>query len=159
MGLFNLFNKKTPAPASTSSSPNTLKPVILVIDDDQFLREFYQQILVKAGYQVFTATNGVEGLQAILKNKPDVILLDIMMPVMDGNEVLKKLSENPEITKIPVIILTNAGSINNMDNAKYYSAYKFLIKANVTPEEVVEAVKEVLIKNYDPEHPKYFINN
>jgi DNA-binding response OmpR family regulator len=157
MGILNLFNKKAPPPPVTS--PETLKPVILVVDDDQFLREFYQQILVKTGYRVITASDGKEGLEAITNNKPDVVLLDIMMPLMDGNEVLKKLSENPETKKVPIIILTNAGTINNMDNAKYYSAYKFLIKSNVTPEEVLATVKEVLLKNYNSENPKYFISN
>lgn len=140
MGLFNLFNKKPATPPPPVAAP---KPKVLVVDDDQFLREFYQELLIGAGYQVITATNGQEALKAAL-NKPDAILLDIMMPVMDGNEVLRQLSNNPQTKVIPVIILTNAGSINNMDNAKFYSAYKFLIKTNVTPEEVLSEVKDAV---------------
>jgi CheY-like chemotaxis protein len=141
MGLLDIFNKKK-APSPPVAAP---KHKVLVVDDDQFLREFYQELLTGSGYQVLTANNGQEALVAAL-NKPDVILLDIMMPVMDGNEVLRQLSQNPQTKEIPVIILTNAGSINNMDHAKIYSAYKFLIKTNVTPEEVLSEVKDAVLR-------------
>lgn len=154
VGILNLFYKNKPAPQPVQLP----KPKVLVVDDDQFLREFYVELLSKEGYQVFGAVNGKTGLEAVTVNKPGVVILDIMMPIIDGNEVLRRLWNDPQTKNIPVIILTNAGNINNMDNAKFYSAYKFLIKTNVTPEEIIESVKEALIKNYNWENPKYYLN-
>jgi CheY-like chemotaxis protein len=139
MGLLNFFNKKPPAAPPQPVSKGT----ILVVDDEKFLRDFYQELLTGEGYQVITATNGQEALIAAQK-MPNLILLDIMMPLMDGNEVLKRLNLDPKTKNIPVILLTNAGNLNNMDHAKLYSAYKFLIKSNVSPPEVLDTIKEAL---------------
>jgi len=139
VGLFDILKKKE---ESQPVAPPQLK--VLVVDDEQYLREFYQDLLAQQGYTVTMATNGQEALTSVAKNKPDLILLDIMMPVIDGNHVLKILWDNPATRTIPVIVLTNAGNIKNMENAEFYSAYKFLIKSNVSPDEVLKVVVEAL---------------
>ncbi len=138
MGIFDLFGgKKAPvAPAP--------KRLVLVVDDEQYIREFYQELLTQEGFDVTMATNGMEALTSVTQRKPELILLDINMPELSGNDVLKKLWDNPQTKTIPVIMLTNEGNINNMEQAKFYNAYKFLIKANTAPEEVISVVKEAL---------------
>ena len=140
MGILNLF-KKPEIPIETTPEP---KAKILVADDEQFLRESYQELLTQEGYQVITASNGQEALDLVSQNRPNLILLDIQMPVLDGNEFLRKLRDNEQTKNIPVIVLTNAGNLNNMDTAKLYSAYKFLIKCNITPADVINTVSEAL---------------
>lgn len=139
MGLFGLFSKKSEEPPLP-----VIKPKILVIDDEQYLRDFYQELLEGEGYAVITAANGKDGVALAISDKPQAILLDLMMPVMTGQEVLRVLWDNPETKKIRVIVLTNAGSIDNMDHAKFFSAYKFFIKSNVAPEEIIRTVAEIV---------------
>jgi CheY-like chemotaxis protein len=148
MGLFD-FKKKpaattVPQQAATPPVQQTTNAKILVVDDEEYLLEFYHEILTKRGYQVLTAANGQEALNQVTAQRPDLILLDIMMPLMDGNEVLRQLKDNPQTKDIPVIVLTNAGNLENMDKAKFYSAYKFFIKSNVPPEEIISTVEEAL---------------
>ena len=139
MGLFD-FLKPKPQPPTQTTPLETPKFLILVVDDEQFIRDFYQELLTKEGYKVMTVNNGQEGLNAANQYKPDLILLDIMMPVMDGMTTLNELQKNPVTAQIPVIMLTNAGSINNMEQAKYNLVYSFLIKSNVSPEEVIKII-------------------
>jgi CheY-like chemotaxis protein len=137
MGLFDAFQKKPASPPA----PPAPKATILVVDDEQYLREFYQELLTQQGYQIYMAANGQEGYDLATKLRPDLILLDIMMPGMSGIEVLSKLEESGLTEKSHVIMLTNAGSMQNMDDAKFHSAYQFLIKANTSPEEVIKTVE------------------
>lgn len=139
MGLLDKF-KKADNEQVVAKTPSK----ILVVDDEVYLREFYQDLLQRQGFTVSTATNGKEALAEIAKNPPNIIILDIMMPVMDGMEVLRNLWENSLTKKIPVIVLTNAGDIENMDKAKFYSTYQFFVKSNVAPEDIVQAVREAL---------------
>jgi CheY-like chemotaxis protein len=118
---------------------------ILVIEDDPALLQLYQEILVAEGFEVKTAENGQAGLVEIQKQKPDLILLDLLMPIMDGKEMLHKLRQIPESKNIPVIVLTNAGDVDSMRETRFYSnANAFLIKSNVTPEEIVKNVKTLI---------------
>lgn len=140
MALFDLFSKKKPEIESIQQPVSK----ILVVDDELYLREFYEELLIHEGYNVITAQNGQEALDLTAKEHPDLIILDIMMPLKDGNEVLRELSENEQTNKIPVIVLTNVGNLDNMDNAKNFSAFRFFIKSNISPEEIIIAVKEAL---------------
>ena len=140
MGLFD-FLKKKPVEVIQPQQPSY---TVLVVDDELYLREFYQDLLTRQGYNVITATNGQEALDIVAKTPPHVILLDIMMPVMDGVEVMRTLWKNNLTNRIPVIVLTNAGDMDHMDKAKYYSTYQFFIKSNVQPEEIIEAVNQAI---------------
>jgi len=137
------FLKKPKTETSNQPPPTSTKPTVLVVEDELYLRDFYQELLVSQGFNVITATNGQEGLDSALKNKPDVMLLDIMMPVMDGNQVMEKLRQT-EAKYMPIIVLTNAGNLTNMDHAQNFSATKFLIKSNIAPPEIITAIKEAL---------------
>ncbi len=115
---------------------------ILIVDDEQFIREFYQELLTGEGYEVITANDGQQGLDLALQQRPDLILLDIKMPVMDGFTMFEQLKAN-SIT-VPVIFLTNAGDTENVMQANEAAAASFLIKSNIKPEELLAEVKRVL---------------
>jgi DNA-binding response OmpR family regulator len=130
-------NSSTENPTNTSA-----KKKVLIVEDDQYLKDFYQELLTSAGYDVLTAVNGQEGLEKVVAQKPSLILLDIMMPVMDGKSMLHKMREIEEFKYTPVIILTNAGDADNMKQTmRYDNANAFLIKSNITPDELLSAVK------------------
>lgn len=139
MGIFD-FIKGKPEPVPVQAPKHT----VLVVDDEQYIRESYQELLTAEGYSVITANHGQAGLTLATQYKPDVILLDIMMPVMDGMKTLTYLQADSRTSRIPVIILTNAGSMGNMEKARNNFAHKFLIKSNTSPEEVLGIVKDAL---------------
>ena len=94
------------------------KARILVIDDNRSLVRVYKRVLQKAGYKVLTAFDGLEGLWKVLNEKPDLIILDIVMPKMDGYEVCRRLKGNPATVDIPVLILTRKGSLAGPDTVE-----------------------------------------
>lgn len=117
---------------------------IVVIEDDKFLRELISQKLMKEGYDVFGAVDGEEGFQMVKSKKPDLVLLDLILPGMDGFEVLEKLKKDPDVAGIPVIILSNLDQKEDMEKIFKLGAVDFLIKARSTPGEVVDKVREIL---------------
>lgn len=118
---------------------------ILLIDDDALLIRMYQKKMKNDGYDVATAKNGEEGLTKASEFKPDLILLDIMMPKMNGFEVLKKLKADEDTEKIPVVILSNVGgSEEDVDKGLELGAVSYLVKAGNRPDKVVAKIKEVL---------------
>lgn len=118
---------------------------ILIVDDDSLLVRMYQKKFENDGYTVATAGNGVSALEEVEKFRPDVILLDIMMPKMNGFEVLTKLKANQATSSIPVILLTNLGSSQEeTDKGLELGAVKYIVKADNRPANVVSEVKEVL---------------
>ncbi len=126
-------------------SPTETKKKILVIEDEMDISEIYQQILKEYGYDVYPAVNGEEGLRRITQLSPNLILLDLRMPVMDGKTMLAHLKNDAQYANfknIPVIILTNSGRSDNIrDTVRLGDAKDFIIKSNVTPAEVAEIVK------------------
>lgn len=126
------------------ATPVTVAPQkkVIIVEDDKELRDFYSELLSSEGFTVLTAENGQIGLQTITEQHPDLVLLDLMMPVMDGKMMLHKMRNIPEFAKTPVIVLTNAGDADNMRQTQFFdNASAFLIKANVNPEEIVNRVK------------------
>ena len=125
---------------------NETKANVLVVDDDLTLRDMYQIRLEAEGYKVIVAGDGEEALEVIQKKKPDIILLDIMMPKMNGYDVLEKLKQNPETNSIPVLILT--ALIQDLNKAKglMSGADDYLMKSEVMPGEVLDKVKKALEK-------------
>lgn len=123
-----------------SSSDQTKK--LLIVEDEPILLEMYKDKFTKEGFNVFTAENGKSGLELASAHKPNIILLDLMMPVMDGKTMLRRLREIPEFKSVPVIVLTNAGDIENIKETQNFGdACDFLIKSNVTVDEIVKKVK------------------
>jgi len=119
---------------------------ILFIEDEPTLQKAIGQFLEQEGYQVTSALDGELGLEMAKKDKPDLILLDIVLPKKDGFEVLKELKEN-EITKdIPVIVLTNLENDADVEKAISLGATTYLVKANYELEEVERKIKETIGK-------------
>jgi len=119
---------------------------ILIIEDEEVLVNMYETKFTSEGYQVLKAANGEDGLLIAQKEKPDMILLDVILPKMDGFMVLKKIKEDPTIKDIPVILLTNLGQDEDINKGKEDGASAYLVKANLTPSEVIDKVKGILKK-------------
>lgn len=118
---------------------------VLIVEDEPDLSAALTEKLTSAGFSVAQASNGQIGLDTAVTFKPEVILLDLMMPVMDGKTMLRKLRELPQFEKLPVIVLTNAGSVDNMTDTKLYNgAVDFLIKSNVDLDKVVTKINSFL---------------
>jgi len=100
----------------------------------------------KEGYEATKAENGKIGLEKAKKIKPNIILLDIMMPEIDGFMVLKNLKSDIDTKNTPVIMLTNLGQEEDIEKGKNLGAIDYLVKANLTPKQVVDKVKEILKK-------------
>lgn len=121
------------------------KKNILLVDDDPLVVRMYQNRLSNDGYAVRTASNGEEALIQVMKEKPDLILLDVMMPKMNGVETLKALKVDPNMKDIPVIVLTNLGdNPEDIENAKKLGALDYLVKAETTPKKLSERVEQVV---------------
>lgn len=143
MGIVDNIKVLTGTTKATKSEENRDAPkIILVVEDEKALADVLEDRLVREGFQVFKAANGKEGLELAVAHHPAVVLLDLMMPVMSGQSLLHKLREMSAFKNLPVIVLTNAGEIENMrETQRYYDAVEFLIKSNVTLDQIVEKVK------------------
>lgn len=117
---------------------------ILLIEDDEILRDLCVTKLQKEGFLVLTAIEGQEGLKKIEKEKPNLVLLDIILPGIDGFEILKRVRANPAIAKIPIILLTNLGQENDVEKGKDLGAQDYLVKANLTTEQIIDKVRQYL---------------
>ena len=117
---------------------------ILIAEDDDFLRGMYQSKLEMEGFLVDVAENGKEAFKAMEKNPPNLILLDILMPVMNGFEFLHQLSASKKNKNIPVILLTNLSGKEDLDKGLKLGAKDYLIKAHFTPEEVIKKIKQYI---------------
>ena len=117
---------------------------ILLVEDDKFLRELISKKLLKENFKVSEATDGEEGLKKIKEEKPDLVLLDLILPGIDGFEVLSKVKTDPELTEIPVIVLSNLGQKEEVERGLKLGARDYLVKANFTLSEIIKKVKTVL---------------
>ncbi len=122
------------------------KKKILVVEDDQFLIKVYKNKLEEEGFDVYLAVNGVEGIQKANEHMPDIILLDMMLPVKNGFEVLEDLKANDKTKDIPVMILSNLGQESDIEKGISLGAIDFLVKANYSINEVTDKIKDNLLK-------------
>lgn len=116
---------------------------ILIIEDDKFLRQLITQKLTREGYDILEAADGEEGLKMVKEEKPGLILLDLILPGIDGFEVLSQIKKEDELKSIPVIILSNLGQKEDVERGINLGAIDYLIKAHFTPGEIVEKVRKV----------------
>lgn len=121
---------------------------ILIVEDDELMIRMYERIFTHAGYSVDVAKDGQEGWEKIQENPPDLILLDVMMPNVNGLELLKKLKAEPKFKDILVVLLTNLGIQGEIDKAIKSGAAECIVKSNYPPSEVVGMVKEILNKHH-----------
>jgi DNA-binding response OmpR family regulator len=117
---------------------------VLIVEDDLDLASIYQKQFEMDGYEAILAGNGQEGVEKANSEKPDLILLDILMPIMNGMEALVKLKADPKTKEIPVIIMTVLGDKDKIDKALALGAVDYLIKSDVVPSEIVDKAKKVL---------------
>jgi len=117
---------------------------ILVIEDDKFLRELISQKLLKEGYDVSEAVDGEGGIESVKTEKPDLVLLDLILPGIDGFEVLARIKSDPEISGIPIIILSNLGQKDDIEKGLNMGAIDYLIKAHFTPAEIIEKIRTIM---------------
>ena len=119
------------------------KKKILIAEDDGFISEVYSTKLALEGFEVVKAIDGLAAMEQLRKERFDALLLDIMMPRMDGIEVLEEINSEPQLKGLLVLVLTNAGERENVEKAKKLGARDYLIKSNFTPEEVVGKIKKL----------------
>lgn len=117
---------------------------ILIVEDDKFLRELIAQKLLKEGYDIAEAVDGEKGIKSVKEENPDLVLLDLILPGIDGFEVLARMKEDPKLAQIPVIILSNLGQKDDIERGLKMGAVDYLIKAHFTPGEIIEKIKVVL---------------
>ncbi len=155
----NKFMGKSKQPADKPVTPAAMeqdKPIdntaaeahVLVVEDDQFLRDLLTTKLQKENFQVTTAIDGPGGAEKIVSENPDVVLLDIILPGIDGFEILKKIRshDNMDIKRTPVILLSNLGQEADIEKGKALGANDYLIKSNFTIDEIIEKIRKTLDK-------------
>lgn len=118
---------------------------ILLIEDDPFLADIYSTKLKEAGFSIEVATDGENVISIVQEKKPDLVLLDIVLPHLDGWEIIKQIKETDGLKDLKVIILSNLGQKNEVEKGIKLGAVKYLIKAHYTPTEIVEEIKKVLL--------------
>ena len=123
---------------------NALMPKIAIIEDDQAISQMYRFKFEAENYEVNTAENGRLGLELLENMKPDIVLLDLMMPEMTGDEMLIELRKKPWGKDMKVIILTNKGEQEIPDSVKALNVSAVVLKADMTPRQVAELIKEHL---------------
>jgi CheY-like chemotaxis protein len=117
---------------------------ILFVEDEEALQKTLGELLKQEGYEVISAFDGETGLNLVKSERPDLILLDLFMPKMDGFEVLKRLKADEELKDIPVIVLTQLESIGDVGKAIEAGATTYLVKTQYSLEEILEKVKKAL---------------
>lgn len=127
---------------------------ILIIEDDSLISRLYQKAFTFEGYKVSVANNGKKGLEKAKSVVPTLILLDIMMPEMNGLQVLDKLKADEKLKKIPVVVLTNLAGTQDADKALAKGAVKYIIKSEYDPKKIVKMVKGILAGYTRDEVPK-----
>jgi DNA-binding response OmpR family regulator len=126
----------------TAAKNNNTK--ILIVEDEPALADIYSTKLKSEGFEIVMAKDGVEGFNVAMNDSPSVILLDIVLPIKNGFEVLRDLKMNPKTADIPVIILSNLGQSYEIKRGIDLGAVAFLTKSNLLPSQVVEEVKKAL---------------
>lgn len=120
------------------------KKKILIIEDDGIISSMYKTKFEIEGFEVFIADNGVIGLELAKKEKPDIIMLDVILPQLDGFSVLDQIKKDKTTENIPVIMLTNLGTEEDKAKGEIMGASDYLVKASLTPGQVSAKIKKVL---------------
>ena len=122
---------------------------ILLVEDEEIMISLLQKKLTKEGYEISVARDGEEGLKAMREVRPDLVLLDIIMPKMGGFEVMEGMQKDKTLAKIPVIVISNSGQPVELDRAQKLGAKDWLIKTEFDPQEVIDKVKKHIGPSYE----------
>lgn len=123
---------------------NGVKKKILIVEDEKTLRFLLAQALTEEDFEVEEAVDGEEGIQKLKENKMDMVLLDIILPGIDGFEVLARIKKDPRLESTPVIILSNLGQKEEIERGLKLGAVDYLIKANFDLNKIVERIRSIL---------------
>lgn len=133
-----------PAAKPVAKPADKAKPKVLLVEDDEFLSKIVMEKLQLSGYDALYAKDGVAGVKAAREKRPDAVLLDILIPKMDGFEVLRELKADPATKAIPVLMLTNLGKKEDVDKALALGAAEYLIKAHFAPSDMISRLDRTL---------------
>lgn len=122
-----------------------VKKRILIVEDDDFIREMYEEELIRVGFEVAAAATGEEGLKILSQAQFDLALLDILLPGINGLEVLKQIKQNPQTQNLKVVLLTNLGQEATIKEGFQIGAIGYLIKAAYNPDQIVQEIKNFLV--------------
>jgi len=114
---------------------------ILIVEDDKFLRELIGRKLSVEGYETLEAFDGEDGVKKVKESNPDLVLLYLILPGIDGFEVLAQIKKDPAFASLPVIVLSNLGQKEDVEKGLKLGAVDYLIKAHFTPGEIIEKIK------------------
>lgn len=120
---------------------------VVLVEDDKFLQKILMTKFIKEGFDVRAASDAEEGLQLILADQPDIVLLDLILPKMSGFDLLTELKATQKTKNVPVVILSNLGQEEDIARAKGLGAIDFLVKADISINEVVQKVKEIYVRH------------
>ncbi len=122
------------------------KPKVLIVEDEPLLRKAFEFLLSSEGYKISSAKDGKQGLERLKRFKPHVVLLDMLMPIMNGMDFLEESDIAKTLPKCRVIVLSNLSDTVQLKDVKKYNVTKILLKANLSPSELVAEVKQIQIK-------------
>jgi len=117
---------------------------ILIVEDDRYISKMYQLKLSLDGFEVQVAENGRLGIEKVKEFRPDIVLTDILMPEMDGFEVIKAIKADTELSATPILIMSNLGQEDHIQRGLGLGALGYIVKSQYTPSKVVDKIKEVL---------------
>lgn len=117
---------------------------ILLIEDDPFLIDIYTTKLKESGFKVEVAKEGDEGLRKLKEKKFDLLILDIVLPKIDGWEILRKIKEEIKLKKLKIVVLSNLSQKEEVKKGLKWGAIKYFIKAHYTPKEIIEEIKKII---------------
>ncbi len=118
---------------------------VLIVEDEKVLRDVYELIITSLGYSVYTASNGIEGLAQLKKHKPDIMLLDIFMPVMDGQEVLRNLKKT-DFPNVKIVVCSNMSDNKLTQEVLDNGADKFVLKSSLGPNELKSLINDLALR-------------
>ena len=121
-----------------------MRDKILLVEDSKVIQQMYRNKLIFEQFNVLTADNGMEAIKILSQEKPDLILLDLMMPIMDGYKVLQVVKTDPRLANIPVLVFSAKGQSEEVEKALNLGAAGYIVKATTKPNEVVEQIRKVL---------------
>jgi CheY-like chemotaxis protein len=117
---------------------------IVIVEDEEIMLDLLQRKLKTHGYEVSVARDGEEGLRVIKEERPDLIIMDLVMPKMDGFMVMEEIQKDEDLKKIPLIVVSNSGQPVELNRIKDLGAKDWLIKTEFNPQELVEKIKNQL---------------
>jgi DNA-binding response OmpR family regulator len=130
---------------------------ILLVEDSKAIQQIYKNKLTIEQFNVITADNGMEAIKILSQEKPDIILLDLMMPIMDGYKVLQVIKTDPRLSKIPVLVFSAKGQAEEVEKSLNLGAAGYIVKATTKPNEVVEQIRKVLTQRPEVHELTHYI--